>query len=102
VRCRAGAAVAIRSWQTCIRGRPGQAHVLVVPLGSVPRIIGSYGPCKTAHQRFTRWAADGTWARMTARAVAPAELDDDIDGDASADATIVRTHQHTAGAAKSG
>src|SRR5690349_17546936 len=23
-----------------------------------------YGPWKTAHQRFTRWAADGTWAQL--------------------------------------
>jgi transposase len=26
-----------------------------------------YGPGKTARQRFTRWAADGTWVRMKTR-----------------------------------
>src|SRR5438034_245180 len=55
---------------------------------------------ETAHQRFTRWAADGTWARMRAEVIALAELDDDIDWDDQVDATIVRTHQHAAGAVK--
>ena len=61
-----------------------------------------YGPCKTAHLRFTRWAADGTWAMLKAQVVALAELDDGIEWDTQADATIVRTHQHAAGAAKGG
>ncbi len=61
-----------------------------------------YGPWKTAHQRFTRWAADGTWARLKAHVIALAELDDDINWDAQVDSTIVRTHQHAAGAAKGG
>jgi hypothetical protein len=39
---------------------------------------------------------------MKAQVIALAELDDDIDWDAQADATIVRTHQHAAGAAKKG
>ncbi|MCA2211945.1 IS5 family transposase [Jidongwangia harbinensis] len=38
-----------------------------------------YGPWKPAHQRFTRWAADGTWARLKAQVIALAELDADID-----------------------
>ncbi|AGL17719.1 IS5 family transposase [Actinoplanes sp. N902-109] len=59
-----------------------------------------YGPWKTAHQRFTRWAADGTWARMEAQVTALAELDGDIDRNAQVDATIVRTHQRAAGAAE--
>jgi hypothetical protein len=36
---------------------------------------------------------------MKAQVIAPAELDDDIDWNAQVDATIVRTHQHAAGAA---
>ncbi|WP_442929568.1 IS5 family transposase [Micromonospora sp. WMMC250] len=61
-----------------------------------------YGPWKTAYQRFRRWAADGTWASLKAHVIALAELDDDIDWDAQVDATIVRTHQHAAGARKGG
>jgi transposase len=61
-----------------------------------------YGPWQTAYQRFRRWANDGTWARLKAHVVALAELDRDIDWDAQVDATIVRAHQHAAGAAKRG
>jgi hypothetical protein len=39
---------------------------------------------------------------LKAQVVMLAELDDDIDWDAQVDATIVRTHQHGAGAAKRG
>ena len=61
-----------------------------------------YRPWKTAYQRFRRWGGDGTWASLKAHAIALAELDDDIDWDAQVDATIVRTHQHAAGARKGG
>ncbi|GAA3924061.1 transposase [Actinoplanes auranticolor] len=61
-----------------------------------------YGPWKIAHQRLTRWAADGTWARMRAQVFVLAEFDDDIDWDAQVDATIVRTAQHAAGPARRG
>ena len=53
-----------------------------------------YGPWKTPYQRFRRWAADGTLARLKAHVVALAKLDDDIDWHAQIDSTIVRTH-HT-------
>ncbi|MFF3865700.1 transposase [Micromonospora sp. NPDC001898] len=39
---------------------------------------------------------------LKAHAIAPAELDDDIDWYAQVDATIVRAHQHAAGARKGG
>lgn len=39
---------------------------------------------------------------MKAQAITLAELDDDIDWNAQVDATIVRAHQHAAGAAKKG
>jgi hypothetical protein len=39
---------------------------------------------------------------MKTQVIALAELDDDIDWNAQVDATIVRTHQHAAGAAKRG
>ncbi|MEU8327908.1 IS5 family transposase [Micromonospora sp. NPDC048839] len=61
-----------------------------------------YGPWKTAYQRFRRWAADGTWASLKSHVIALAERDDDINWDAQVDATIVRTHQHAAGARKGG
>jgi transposase len=39
---------------------------------------------------------------LRAHVIALAELDDDIDWHAPVDATIVRTHQHAAGARKGG
>jgi transposase len=59
-----------------------------------------YGPYSTAHGRFRIWAVDGTWARLKAQVVALAEADGDIDWDAQADSTVVRAHQHAAGARK--
>ncbi len=35
------------------------------PLRDLPE---RYGPWKTCHERLRRWTADGTWARILARA----------------------------------
>ena len=59
-----------------------------------------YGPWKTAHERFRRWAEDGTGARLKAQVIALAEAAGDINWDAQADSTVVRAHQHAAGARK--
>jgi len=61
-----------------------------------------YGPWKTAHERLRRWATDGTWAAMKQRVLALAEAEGDIDWDAQTDSTVVRAHQHAAGAHKGG
>ena len=60
------------------------------------------GPWKTCYERFRMWAAAGTWARMKRAVVALAGADGDIDWNARADSTIVRAHQHAAGARKVG
>ncbi|GIG03097.1 transposase [Catellatospora citrea] len=59
-----------------------------------------YGPSKTAYQRFRRRAADAAWAMLKKQVIALAEAD--IDWDALIDYTIVRVHQHAAGARKGG
>lgn len=61
-----------------------------------------YGPWKTAHERFRRWAEDGTWARLKREVIALAEAAGEVDWDAQADSTVVRAHQHAAGARKRG
>jgi transposase len=61
-----------------------------------------YGPWKTAHDRFRRWAKDGTWAKLKQQVIALAEADGDIDWNAQTDSTVVRAHQHAAGARKGG
>jgi transposase len=61
-----------------------------------------YGPWRTAQLRFRRWAEDGTWARLRQQVIGLAEADGDIDWNAQADSTVVRAHQHAAGARKGG
>ncbi|MFI7327394.1 IS5 family transposase [Streptomyces rubiginosohelvolus] len=61
-----------------------------------------YGPWATLHTRFRRWAADGTFDRMLRAAQAKADAAGDVDWLVSVDSTIVRAHQHAAGARKGG
>lgn len=60
-----------------------------------------YGSWKTCHERLRRWSADGTWDRI----LAAAQVHDDgqpVQWVISVDSTIVRAHQHAAGARKKG
>ena len=56
-----------------------------------------FGDWKNIHKRFSRWAASGIWESLFKT------LADDPDNEyAMIDATIVRAHQHSAGARKKG
>ncbi|MFD7763365.1 IS5 family transposase [Streptomyces microflavus] len=70
-----------------------------VPWRDVPE---RYGPWASLHTRFRRWAANGTFDRMLQAAQAKADAAGDIDWLVSVDSTIVRAHQHAAGARKGG
>ncbi len=70
-----------------------------VPWRDVPT---RYGPWKTLYKRFTRWQEDGTWARIEAMLHTEADAAGDLDWHGNADSTIVRAHQHAAGARKGG
>jgi transposase len=48
------------------------------------------------------WAVDGTWERVFTALMAQADADDDLAWAVSVDSTIVRAHQHAAGARKKG
>jgi transposase len=61
-----------------------------------------YGSWATLHTRFRRWARDGTFERMLRAAQARADAAGDIEWLVSVDSTIVRAHQHAAGARKRG
>lgn len=61
-----------------------------------------YGSWATLHTRFRRWAGDGTFDRILRAAQAKADAAGDIDWLVSVDSTIVRAHQHAAGARKGG
>jgi transposase len=56
-----------------------------------------FGKWKNIHTRFSRWAKSGVWESLFKT------LADDPDNEyAMIDATIVRAHQHSAGALKKG
>lgn len=57
-----------------------------------------YGPWKTVYERHRLWSADGTWERLLQQVQAAADEAGEIDWDVSVDSTIVRAHQHAAGA----
>lgn len=61
-----------------------------------------YGPWATLHTRFRRWAADGTFGRMQQSAQAKADAAGDVEWLVSVDSTVVRAHQHAAGAREGG
>src|SRR5665213_3319894 len=64
------------------------------PWRDLPERFGGW--CNT-HKRFSRWAASGVWANLFK------VLANDPDNEyAMIDATIVRAHQHSAGALKKG
>ncbi len=69
------------------------------PWRDLPDELGSF---QTAHKRLIRWAVDGTWEAILCAVLAAADADDDIDWTVTLDSTVVRAHQHAAGARKRG
>jgi hypothetical protein len=57
-----------------------------------------YGPWKTLYERHRLWSADGTWAYLLQQVQAAVDAVGEIDWDVSVDSTVVRAHQHAAGA----
>jgi transposase len=65
-----------------------------IPWRDLPERFGGW---KNTHTRFSRWATSGVWARVFGA------LSADADNEyALIDSTIVRAHQHSAGARKKG
>ncbi|MGI5370697.1 IS5 family transposase [Streptomyces iakyrus] len=60
-----------------------------------------FGPWKTVYERHRLWSADGTWERLLQQVQAAADAAGEIDWDIAVDSTIVRAHQHAAGARRS-
>jgi transposase len=69
------------------------------PWRDLPEDLGSF---QTAHKRLIRWAVDGTWENIFAAVLAAADAVDDIGWTVSVDSTVIRAHQHAAGALKKG
>ncbi len=61
-----------------------------------------FGSWKGAYSRLRNWAIDGTWERVFSTLLAQADADEDLSWVVSVDSTVVRAHQHAAGARKKG
>ena len=80
-----------------------RGDLLEVPTGSPWRELPErWGPWQTAYERLTRWSADGTWAKLLARAQADADAAGELDWLVAVDSTVVRVHQHGASARRVG
>lgn len=63
-----------------------------IPWRDLPERLGEW---KNVHRRFSRWAGSGVWERVFKTLAADADNEY-----AMIDSTIVRAHQHSAGAVK--
>jgi len=59
-----------------------------------------YGNWKTVYGRHRRWSLDGRWAQILDELRAGCDEAEGADWTLSADSTVVRAHQHAAGARK--
>jgi transposase len=59
---------------------------------------GEYGNWKTVYNRHRRWSGDGTWERILDGLRAGCDAGEGAAWTAAIDATVVRAHQHAAGA----
>ena len=57
-----------------------------------------FGPWKTVYQRKRRWALDGTWAGVCDALRIDCDATEGADWTLGVDSTVVRAHQHAAGA----
>jgi transposase len=57
-----------------------------------------YGPWKTVYNRFWRWSRNGTLTLLVRQVRVIADAIDELDREVSVDSSIVRAHQHAAGA----
>jgi transposase len=92
-------------------GRPNDDHRRIVngilwvlrtgaPWRDLPE---RYGPVGTVSSRFDRWREAGVWERVLAALPAAADARGEVDWRLPfVDATIVRAHQHAAGARRTG
>lgn len=61
-----------------------------------------YGNWRDVYNRLRMWALDGTWEQVITALMTQADADEDLTWAVPMDSTIVRAHQHAAGARKKG
>lgn len=57
-----------------------------------------FGPWQTVYDRHNRWSENGTYALLLRHLLGCADADGELHWLVSVDSTIVRAHQHAAGA----
>jgi transposase len=57
-----------------------------------------YGNWKTVYNRHLRWSTDGTWTEILTELRRGCDADDGEEWTVSVDSSVVRAHQHAAGA----
>jgi transposase len=67
------------------------------PWRDLPQRYGSWKPC---YDRLVRWRRDGTWDRWLAHAQTKSDAVGEVEWEVSLDSSVVRAHQHAAGARK--
>jgi Transposase and inactivated derivatives len=88
------------------QGRPWADHRTVIngvffrvrtgdPWRDLPSL---YGPWKTVYNRHRRWSGDGTWEEILEALQTGCDQDEGPDWAAAIDSTVIRAHQHAAGA----
>ncbi len=61
-----------------------------------------YGPWSTCHARLVRWQRDGTWDRLLTHVQTKSDAVGEVIWEVRIDSTVLRAHQHAAGARKGG
>lgn len=61
-----------------------------------------FGSWKGIHNRLRNWAIAGTWENVFNTLLARADAEGDLDWLVAVDSTVVRAHQHAAGARQKG
>ncbi|WP_376765463.1 IS5 family transposase [Streptomyces sp. KhCrAH-43] len=61
-----------------------------------------FGNWRGVYNRLRMWAVDGTWKRVFTALMVQADAEENLNWAVSVDSTIVRAHQHAAGARKKG
>ncbi|MFD6656130.1 IS5 family transposase [Streptomyces parvus] len=70
-----------------------------IPWMDLSEHLGSW---KGTDIRLRKWAADGTWEKLFTALLAQADTEGDLDWVVAIDSTVVRAHQHAAGARPKG
>lgn len=70
-----------------------------MPWLGLPERFGSW---KGVRNRLRKWAADGTWEKVVTSLLAQADAGGGLDWVVAVHSTVVRAHQHAAGARQKG